>query len=100
MPPRGRSGSGPRPTRRPASQAAELAIRRGWHRRSPHGRHSDAEADRLLRKWLRRLPLRYRGVAANDQWLHTRLAALNLRRLLNLGLHRRNRTWALAWPSP
>jgi hypothetical protein len=40
--------------------------------------------------------LRYRGVAANDQWLHTRMAALNLRRLLNLGLHRRNRTWALA----
>ena len=29
---------------------------------------------------------RYRGVAANDQWLHSRIAALNLRRLINLGL--------------
>jgi transposase len=40
--------------------------------------------------------LRYRGIAANDWWLHNRMAALNLRRLLNLGLHRRDRTWALA----
>ena len=40
--------------------------------------------------------LRYRGVAANDLWLHHRMAALNLRRLLNLGLHRRRGTWALA----
>lgn len=40
--------------------------------------------------------LRYRGVAANDFWLHTRMAALNLRRLLNLGLTRQSQTWALA----
>jgi transposase len=40
--------------------------------------------------------LRYRGVAANDQWLHTRMAALNLRRLLNLGLTRQGRTWTTA----
>ncbi len=40
--------------------------------------------------------LRYRGVAANDQWLHTRIAALNLRRLINLGLHRHDSTWVLA----
>jgi Transposase DDE domain/Transposase domain (DUF772) len=32
----------------------------------------------------RRLP--YRGVTANNWWIHTRAAALNLRRLLNLGL--------------
>jgi hypothetical protein len=38
--------------------------------------------------------LRYRGVAANDWWLHTRIAALNLRRLLNLGLTRQADTWA------
>jgi hypothetical protein len=31
--------------------------------------------------------LRYRGVAKNDQWLHLRMAGLNLRRLINLGLH-------------
>jgi hypothetical protein len=40
--------------------------------------------------------LRYHGVAANDWWLHTRMAALNLRRLLNLGLHRQHGAWALA----
>jgi hypothetical protein len=31
----------------------------------------------------------YRGANANDWWLHTRVAALNLRRMLNPGLHRR-----------
>jgi hypothetical protein len=40
--------------------------------------------------------LRYRGVSAGDWWLHTRMAALNLRRLLNLGLIRHDGTWALA----
>jgi hypothetical protein len=40
--------------------------------------------------------LRYRGVAAGNWWLHTRMAALNLRRLLNLGLARHTGTWALA----
>jgi hypothetical protein len=33
--------------------------------------------------------LRYRGVANNDAWLHHRIAALNLRRLITLGLTRR-----------
>jgi hypothetical protein len=40
--------------------------------------------------------LRYRGVAANDLWLHTRMAALNLRRLANLGLTRQDTGWAIA----
>ena len=40
--------------------------------------------------------LRYHGVNANDWWLHTRMAALNLRRLLNLGLIRTKQTWTLA----
>jgi hypothetical protein len=40
--------------------------------------------------------LRYRGVAANDLWLHTRMAALNLRRLINLGLTRNPDGWAIA----
>ena len=39
----------------------------------------------------RRVP--YRGVAANNWWIHTRAAALNLRRLLNLGLATENETW-------
>lgn len=30
--------------------------------------------------------LRYRGIGSNDQWLHLRMAALNLRRMINLGL--------------
>jgi hypothetical protein len=41
----------------------------------------------------RRVP--YRGVAANNWWLHTRAAALNLRRLLNLGLDGDAGTWIL-----
>jgi hypothetical protein len=40
--------------------------------------------------------LRYRGVAANDMWLHTRMAALNLRRLIKLGLTRHHTGWAIA----
>lgn len=40
--------------------------------------------------------LRYRGVTPNNAWLQRRIAALNLRRLLNLGLTRRNGAWALA----
>jgi hypothetical protein len=40
--------------------------------------------------------LRYRGVAANDLWLHHRMAALNLRRLLNLGLTRVTAGWVIA----
>lgn len=39
--------------------------------------------------------LRYRGVTKNNAWLHTRTAALNLRRLLTLGLTRHDGTWAL-----
>jgi hypothetical protein len=40
--------------------------------------------------------LRYRGVVKNNAWLHHRTAALNLRRLLILGLHRADGTWAIA----
>ncbi|RBQ14490.1 IS1182 family transposase [Spongiactinospora rosea] len=39
--------------------------------------------------------LRYRGTHANDRWLHHRAAALNLRRLINLGLTHINGIWAL-----
>jgi hypothetical protein len=42
----------------------------------------------------RRVP--YRGVTKNDAWLHHRLAGLNLRRLLALGLSLHNGTWQLA----
>lgn len=40
--------------------------------------------------------LRYRGVTKNNAWLHHRTAALNLRRLLNLGLQHHNNSWVLA----
>jgi len=40
--------------------------------------------------------VRYRGVEKNNAWLHNRTAALNLRKLLNLGLIRNEGTWALA----
>ncbi len=39
--------------------------------------------------------VRYRGIDKNDQWLHHRLAGLNLRRLLNMGLVQQQGTWAL-----
>jgi len=40
--------------------------------------------------------LRFRGTRPNDLWLHHRVAALNLRRLLTLGLHHTIGTWAIA----
>jgi hypothetical protein len=40
--------------------------------------------------------LRFRGTALNDLWLHHRLAGLNLRRALTLGLTRTDGAWALA----
>ena len=40
--------------------------------------------------------LRFRGVSAGDLWLHTRMAGLNLRRLLTLGLVRHSGAWVLA----
>ena len=40
--------------------------------------------------------LRYRGTATNDRWLHHRAAALNLRRLITMGLTRTPTGWAIA----
>jgi IS5 family transposase len=42
----------------------------------------------------RRVP--HRGVVKNNAWLHTRVAALNLRRLLTLGLHLDHGRWTIA----
>jgi hypothetical protein len=39
---------------------------------------------------------RYRGVTKNDHWLHHRAAALNLRRLITLGLHHTGTNWVIA----
>jgi IS5 family transposase len=48
--------------------------------------------------WLSRgnRKLRYRGTASNDQWLHHRVAALNLRRMIAMGLTHTGGAWALA----
>jgi hypothetical protein len=40
--------------------------------------------------------VRYRGVMANDLWLHLRMAGLNLRRMLTLGLVHHKGGWVLA----
>jgi IS5 family transposase len=40
--------------------------------------------------------LRYRGVATNNHWLHHRAAAINLRRLITLGLAHNGTAWALS----
>ena len=48
----------------------------------------------LVARGNRRVP--YRGVDRNRLWLTHRVAALNLRRLVNLGAHRTSTTWAIA----
>lgn len=49
----------------------------------------------LVARGSRRVP--YRGITSNNAWLANRAAALNLRRLVNLGLTRTSDgTWALA----
>jgi IS5 family transposase len=48
----------------------------------------------LVADGCRRVP--YRGIERNDLWWSVRVAAVNLRRLLVLGLARRDETWALA----
>lgn len=47
--------------------------------------------------WLTRgnRKVRYRGVLKNDRWLHHRAAALNLRRLITMGLTHTGTTWAI-----
>jgi IS5 family transposase len=47
-----------------------------------------------LTRGARRVP--YRGVEKNNNWLHHRVAALNLRRLLAMGLTLQDGTWTLA----
>jgi IS5 family transposase len=47
-----------------------------------------------LTRGARRVP--YRGVQKNNNWLHHRVAGLNLRRLLAMGLTNENGAWVLA----
>jgi hypothetical protein len=48
----------------------------------------------LVTDGCRRVP--YHGIQRNHMWLSVRVAALNLRRLLILGLARRDEAWVLA----
>jgi Transposase DDE domain len=44
--------------------------------------------------------VRYRGVTKNNQWLHLRMAGLNLRRMINLGLqHTADGGWIIPGPA-
>jgi hypothetical protein len=48
----------------------------------------------LVADGCRRVP--YRGIQRNELWWSLRVAAVNLRRLLALGLARRDQSWVLA----
>jgi hypothetical protein len=60
-----------------------------------HRPNIERVVSQIANRGARRLKLHYRGVAANNAWLKRRTAALNLRRLLNLGLTRLHGTWIL-----
>jgi len=64
--------------------------------RSPQPGPSSHAADSDLAGRQGNRKLRYRGVAKNNAWLHHRTAALNLRRLLNLGFDLEQGAWTLA----
>jgi DDE family transposase/transposase-like protein DUF772 len=72
------------------ARAADPAFQAAYRRHRPMVERSIA----WLTRGHRRVP--YRGVAKNDAWLHLRVAAINLRRLLTLGLTGTDGTWALA----
>ncbi|MFB9197019.1 transposase [Actinomadura verrucosospora] len=85
---RRRAGPCPREQRRQA--ADDPAWQADYRRWRPPVEHAVAW---LVHHGTRRL--RHRGTIKADAWLHTRAAALNLRRLINLGLTRTNHTWHL-----
>jgi hypothetical protein len=76
-----------------AQWATDEQLRSGYRRHRPMVERSIA--------WLigpkgRCRKLRYHGTTANAWWLRTRIAGLNLRRLLNLGLTHQPTGWTLA----
>jgi hypothetical protein len=72
------------------ARAADPAFQATYRRHRPMVERSIA----WLTRGNRRLP--YRGLAKNDAWLHLRVAAIDLRRLLNLGLAGSDGHWGLA----
>jgi hypothetical protein len=73
--------------------ANDPALRQAYRRHRPN---VERVISQIATQGGRRIKLRYIGVAKNDLWLHMRCAALNLRRMLNLGLVRQDGTWAIA----
>ena len=71
------------------ARATDPAFQAAYRRHRPMVERSIA----WLTRRNRRVP--YRGVTNNDAWLHLRVAAINLRRLLTLGLTGADRRWAL-----
>lgn len=72
------------------ARAADPGFQATYRRHRPMVERSLA----WLTRGNRRVP--YRGVAKNDAWLHLRVAAIDLRRLLNLGLTGIDGTWTVA----
>jgi hypothetical protein len=72
------------------SQACEPEWQSEYRQHRPMVERSIAWLTRGNRK------VRYRGVTKNDHWLHHRTAALNLRRLIAMGLTHTGTTWAIA----
>jgi DDE family transposase len=71
------------------ARAADPAFQAEYRRHRPMVERSIA----WITRGQRRVP--YRGVLKNDAWLHLRIAAINLRRLLSLGLTGTDGQWAL-----
>jgi hypothetical protein len=72
------------------TRAADPGFQATYRRHRPMVERSLA----WLTRGNRRVP--YRGIAKNDAWLHLRVAAIDLRRLLNLGLTGTPGDWALS----
>jgi IS5 family transposase len=71
-------------------RASDNGFQATYRRHRPMAERSIA----WLTRGNRRVP--YRGIEKNNAWLHNRAAALNLRRLLALGLTAQDGTWQLA----
>ncbi|MBV5244308.1 IS1182-like element ISMgi4 family transposase, partial [Mycolicibacterium sp. PAM1] len=78
------------------------ALQRNAHKqaRKPHWLNEYRRYRPMVERtiaWLTRdnRQVRYRGVARNDHWLHHRAAAMNLRRLVTMGITHNGTTWAL-----
>lgn len=66
--------------------------------RAGRRRRSDSRIGMVSIAWLTRgnRKVRYRGVVKNDHWLHHRAAAINLCRLIIMGVEYTGTNWAIA----